>query len=63
MENKWFKVLDNDIKRLMEKRHVYACLYEDSFLEDEKNYYKAKIDLIDTKVACYLECQSLLLKN
>lgn len=62
MKNNWYKVLSNDIKSLMEKRHVFVCLYNDSFLDDEKKYYKAKIDHIDEKVACYVEIWNKLLK-
>lgn len=58
-----YLTLDKEIKENMTSRHIYECLYNDSILDDDKKFYKSKIDLIDAKIACFLECQTLLLKN
>lgn len=62
MKNNWYKVLSNDIKSLLEKRHVFVCLYNDSILIDDRKYYKDKIDHIDDRIACYVEIWNKLLK-
>lgn len=63
MKKNWYMVLSNQIKHLIEKRRVFVCLYNDSILDDEKSYFKSKIDLVDEKIACYVEIWHLLLKK
>lgn len=63
MNFKTYETLSIEIKENIDKRRVFEHLYNDAKLDDEKKYYKTKIDLIDEKIAAFLQCQDLLLKN
>lgn len=60
--SKLYDFADGLILDLINSRKVFQCLYNDAILEDEKKFYKGKIDLIDAKLNFIIESQNLILK-
>lgn len=58
-----YNLCDNEILDLVSSRKVYVCLYNDSILEDEKKYYKGKIDVLDGKLDLMCLSQNLIFKH
>ena len=57
-----YKLCDSEILDLINSRKLYCCLYNDSILEDEKKYYKTKIDALDSKIDLMCTSQNLIFK-
>lgn len=57
-----YKTGDKMLLELLDSRKLYCCLYNDSKLDDEKKYYKSKIDLLDSQINFISLGQTLMIQ-
>lgn len=58
-----YNFANDELLELLSSRKLYVCLYNDSLLDDEKKYYKSKIDALDSKINFVCTSQNLILKK
>ena len=57
-----YKTGDKMLLDLLDSRKFYCCLYNDAKLDDEKKYYKSKIDLLDSQINFISLGQTLMIQ-
>ena len=58
-----YNFANNELLELLSSRKLNVCLYNDAILNDEKNYYKSQIDVIDGKLNFICQSQNLILQK